>query len=136
MDIILWDAEDYGQPADSKFPEMEDSYCLGSQYWAKNMHHPNYMAKWGILLDMCGALGASFSKEQQSVKFAGNLVDRTRKMRRLWAIVPSSCRNMAIPSSMITISIPWRISRPSISSIAPIQRALALGLIGIHTTTI
>ncbi|MBK7958745.1 MAG: M28 family peptidase [Bacteroidetes bacterium] len=77
VDIILWDAEDYGQPADSKFPEMEDSYCLGSQYWAKNMHRPNYMAKWGILLDMCGALGASFSKEQQSVKFAGNLVDRT-----------------------------------------------------------
>ena len=77
VDIILWDAEDYGQPADSKFPEMEDSYCLGSQYWAKNMHRPNYSAKWGILLDMCGALGASFSKEQQSVKFAGNLVDRT-----------------------------------------------------------
>lgn len=77
VDIILWDAEDYGQPADSKFPEMEDSYCLGSQYWAKNMHRPNYTAKWGILLDMCGALGASFSKEQQSVKFAGNLVDRT-----------------------------------------------------------
>ena len=31
VDIILFDVEDYGQPDDSEFPTMEDSYCLGSQ---------------------------------------------------------------------------------------------------------
>ena len=52
VDIILFDAEDYGQPEDSKFPIMQDSWCLGSQYWSKNLHKPNYYARYGILLDM------------------------------------------------------------------------------------
>ena len=55
VDIILFDAEDYGQPEDSKFPLMQDSWCLGSQHWSKNPHKPNYYARYGILLDMVGA---------------------------------------------------------------------------------
>jgi hypothetical protein len=31
VDIILFDAEDYGQPENSGFPVMQDSWCLGSQ---------------------------------------------------------------------------------------------------------
>lgn len=76
IDIFLWDAEDYGQPENSDFPEMKDSYCLGSQYWAKNPHQKGYTAQWGILLDMVGAVNATFMKEQQSVYYAGGLVER------------------------------------------------------------
>ena len=76
IDIILWDAEDYGQPQNSGFPEMKDSYCLGSQYWAIHPHRPNYTAVWGINLDMCGAINATFTKEQQSMYYAGGLMDR------------------------------------------------------------
>ena len=28
------------------------SWCLGTQFWAKNPHVPNYTAEYGILLDM------------------------------------------------------------------------------------
>ncbi|MBL0339610.1 MAG: M28 family peptidase [Bacteroidetes bacterium] len=76
VDIILFDLEDYGQPEESSFPEMQNSWCLGSQYWAKNLHVPGYFAKYGILLDMVGAKGAVFPKEGYSVNFAPALVDR------------------------------------------------------------
>lgn len=67
VDIIFWDSEDYGQPADSKLPQKEDTYCLGSQYWAKNTHIPNYRADFGINLDMVGSGDAVFTREQVSV---------------------------------------------------------------------
>lgn len=76
VDIILFDLEDYGQPDESSFPEMKDSWCLGSQYWAKNPHVPGYYANFGILLDMVGAKGAVFPKEGTSVYFASGVVDR------------------------------------------------------------
>lgn len=75
VDIILFDLEDYGQPEESSFPEMQNSWCLGSQYWAKNLHKPDYFARYGILLDMVGAKGAVFPKEGSSVYFAPSVVD-------------------------------------------------------------
>jgi hypothetical protein len=54
VDIIFFDVEDYGQP-DGDGDHVEDSYALGTQYWAKNPHKPNYTAENGILLDMVGA---------------------------------------------------------------------------------
>src|SRR5690554_6551735 len=64
VDIIFWDAEDYGQPEyDTENPRMMHSYCLGSQYWARNKHQANYTAKYGILLDMVGAKDATFRLE-------------------------------------------------------------------------
>ena len=75
VDIIFFDAEDYGQPDDSEFPPMEDSYCLGSQYWAKNLHTPNYIARYGILLDMVGAEHSTFTQEGTSVQYAPYVVD-------------------------------------------------------------
>src|SRR5690606_21985561 len=50
VDIILFDGEDYGDAGGDPA-----SYCLGSQYWAKNPPIPGYSAKFGILLDMVGA---------------------------------------------------------------------------------
>ncbi len=76
VDIILFDLEDYGQPEDSRFPEMRDSWCLGAQYWARNPHKTGYYAKYGILLDMVGAKDAVFPKEGVSVHYASGLVER------------------------------------------------------------
>lgn len=75
IDLIFWDIEDYGQPADSKFPDMEDSYCLGSQYWAKNLS-VSYAPKFGINLDMVGAKDAKFYKEANSIYFAASTVEK------------------------------------------------------------
>lgn len=80
LDIILFDIEDYGQPDDSNFPAMEHSYCLGSQYWARNMHVFNYYARFGINLDMVGAENARFTQEGTSMQFAGDIMNRVWKI--------------------------------------------------------
>ncbi len=76
VDIILFDAEDYGQPENSEFPIMKDSWCLGSQYWSKNPHKLNYFARYGVLLDMVGAENATFRREQISSYFAPNILQK------------------------------------------------------------
>lgn len=74
VDIIFFDAEDYGTPefVDTYIP---DTWCLGSQFWAKNPHVPNYKADFGILLDMVGAKDATFYKEFTSMRYAARYVD-------------------------------------------------------------
>ena len=76
VDIILFDAEDYGQPENSKHPVMNNSWCLGSQYWSKNPHKKEYFAKYGILLDMVGAQGATFRHEGISNFYAQNILEK------------------------------------------------------------
>ena len=84
VDIILFDAEDYGQPENSKFQIMQDSWCLGSQYWSKNPHKSNYFARYGILLDMVGAKNATFRHEQISSYFGATILQKVwRKAHRL-----------------------------------------------------
>lgn len=73
IDFILFDLEDYGSS------DVDDSWCLGSQYWARNLHRPGYYARFGILLDMVGATGATFPKEGTSRYFASGVVDRIWK---------------------------------------------------------
>lgn len=73
VDIIFFDAEDWGEKDDMQPIQGKDYWCLGSQYWASNLHKPNYSAYFGILLDMVGAKGAIFPKEAQSVQFAGSV---------------------------------------------------------------
>ncbi len=70
VDIVLFDSEDYGQPGDSKLPHKENTWCLGSQYWAKSPHVPGYRADFGINLDMVGTPDAVFIREGVSVKSA------------------------------------------------------------------
>lgn len=74
IDIIFFDAEDYGTPefVDDYKP---DTWCLGTQFWTKNPHVSNYTAKYGILLDMVGGKNATFFKEQQSIKAAAPIVE-------------------------------------------------------------
>ena len=76
VDILLVDGEDYGQPHFSKYEKIKDSYCLGSQYWAKNSHVQNYTAKYGILLDMVGGKNALFAKEGVSDHYASHVVEK------------------------------------------------------------
>ena len=84
IDIILFDAEDYGQPENSEYPIMQDSWCLGSQYWSKNPHKQNYYARYGILLDMVGGKDATFRHEEISRYFASNILQKVwRKASRL-----------------------------------------------------
>lgn len=80
IDIILFDAEDYGQPHFSNDPYMPDSYCLGSQYWAKQPHISNYQANFGILLDMVGAANAVFTHEGTSTTYANDVVHKVWKI--------------------------------------------------------
>ncbi|OQA01739.1 MAG: Aminopeptidase YwaD precursor [Bacteroidetes bacterium ADurb.Bin408] len=78
VDIILFDAEDYGQSDNSGLERKEDTWALGSQYWAKNFHKKNYYARYGILLDMVGAANATFLKESYSMQYAPDVV------RKVW----------------------------------------------------
>ena len=74
IDIIFFDAEDYGIPVFEK--DFKDhTFCLGSQFWVKNPHVPKYRAEYGILLDMVGSKGATFYKEFTSVRYASQYVE-------------------------------------------------------------
>lgn len=64
IDILLTDVEDYG------ISEEENSFCLGTQYWAKNPHVKGYKANYGILLDMVGGRGSRFYMEGISKQYA------------------------------------------------------------------
>jgi Zn-dependent M28 family amino/carboxypeptidase len=75
IDIVFFDIEDYGQPTNSQLPPMENSWCLGSQYWGKNYQETN-RPRWGILLDMVGGKDATFYREEISMLYASNLVGR------------------------------------------------------------
>lgn len=76
VDIILFDAEDYGESGG----DDSSSWALGSQYWSRNLHKSNYRPKYGILLDMVGSKGARFPKEGFSMRFAPGLVNK------VWAL--------------------------------------------------
>jgi len=77
IDIIFFDVEDYGPPQDQKLTENTgDWWGLGSQYWSRQQHVENYFAKYGILLDMVGAPGATFLKEGFSMDYASEIVDQ------------------------------------------------------------
>ncbi len=76
IDIIFFDAEDWGAPSFNKKHDESSGYCLGSEYWSKNPHKKNYTANFGILLDMVGAPDAVFYKEYYSMKYAANIVQK------------------------------------------------------------
>jgi hypothetical protein len=76
VDIIFFDAEDYGAPSFDNRNYPADTWCLGSQFWARNPHTPNYKATYGILLDMVGTRNATFLKEEMSVRRASAIVEK------------------------------------------------------------
>lgn len=73
IDLICLDAEDLG-----KSDKGGETYCLGSQYWAKKPHKAGYKANYGVLLDMVGAYNARFIWEGFSMKYAEPV------LRKVW----------------------------------------------------
>jgi len=82
VDFILFDAEDWGydtgtqQELKNQLDGSGDSWCLGSQYWAKNLVPANYKAEYGVLLDMVGARAGKFSREEISRNNARQALDK------------------------------------------------------------
>lgn len=82
IDIIFFDAEDYGTP---QFEDVQSdmlSWCLGSQYWSRSPHVAGYRAKYGILLDMVGSKTAKFPKEGTSMQYASHVMNKIFKSAR------------------------------------------------------
>ncbi len=69
IDILFTDVEDYG-----KTEWGDDSYAMGTQYWARNPHVPNYKAEFGILLDMVGGRNPRFVLEGFSQQYANHIL--------------------------------------------------------------
>ncbi len=84
IDIVFFDAEDYGVPefAKEQYRNTSDTWCLGSRFWGRNPHKPGYKAKFGILLDMVGARDAVFYKEYISMRYAARYVDEVWETAR------------------------------------------------------
>lgn len=76
IDIIFFDAEDYGAPYFYEGAYKQDTWCLGSQYWGRVPHVEGYNARFGILLDMVGGKGATFYQELFSKKTANKYVKK------------------------------------------------------------
>lgn len=70
VDLLFFDGEDWGQENGGN----ADSWCLGSQYWAKNKG--NYSAYYGILLDMVGGKNAQFPYEGISRQMAKKILTK------------------------------------------------------------
>ncbi len=79
VDIAFFDAEDYGEPYWATSAGDDDSWALGSQYWAARPHKSGYRARCGILLDMVGGKDAQFRRELFSNYYAAPLVDQVWK---------------------------------------------------------
>lgn len=78
VDIVFFDAEDMGTPSFYTGKEREDTWCLGSQLWAKQrvQDRSNKAYEFGILLDMVGAPDAVFPKEYYSMQYAAPFVEK------------------------------------------------------------
>lgn len=76
VDIMFFDAEDHGDDSG----QSAESWCLGSQHWARNIVPSGYTAKYGILLDMVGSKDAHFPQEGYSMQIHPQLVDKIWKL--------------------------------------------------------
>jgi glutaminyl-peptide cyclotransferase len=82
VDMVFFDAEDQGATEGDN-----ESWCLGAQYWAQNPHTKGYRAEFGILLDMVGAKGAVFQKEDLTGIFPPQKVNRIHHhYNKVWSL--------------------------------------------------
>lgn len=79
VDIIFFDVEDYGPPQELQM-HGSNFWGLGSQYWSNNTHDPDYIARYGILLDMVGATDATFLMEGHSMLYASGI------LKKVWTV--------------------------------------------------
>ena len=76
VDIVFLDAEDLGTPKFSKKEDNEDTWCLGTQYWAKQAKKTSYQADFGILLDMVGGKAPNFMWDYYSNQYAPQVLQK------------------------------------------------------------
>jgi Zn-dependent M28 family amino/carboxypeptidase len=86
VQIVFFDCEDMGSPRHYTGKEREDTWCLGSQYWAKEYaktiatQSPNNpiqpIIQYGILLDMVGDPSATFPREYISATYAASYLEQ------------------------------------------------------------
>ena len=69
VDILFVDAEDWGEESN------EESWAMGTRYFAENPVLPGYMPMEAILLDMVGSPDARFGYEYNSARSARQLLD-------------------------------------------------------------
>lgn len=78
VDFVCFDAEDWGTPQWSGDQEgSNDSWALGADYFSRHLPE-GYEARYGILLDMVGGMGAQFYQEGMSLQYAPDIV------RKVW----------------------------------------------------
>jgi Zn-dependent M28 family amino/carboxypeptidase len=75
VDLILFDGEDLGMAGRSA------TFAAGSRYFA-NKKDERYRPRYGILLDMVGDRNLNLYKEGNSVRYAGDVVDRVWGLAR------------------------------------------------------
>jgi glutaminyl-peptide cyclotransferase len=68
VDIVLFDGEDYGREGDTGM------YLLGSRYFASNIDRGS-IPRFGILLDMIGDTFLEIPREQNSMRFAPDVMN-------------------------------------------------------------
>lgn len=81
IDFVCFDAEDWGTPQWADVTDNADSWALGAQYWSKNLPQ-GYEARYGILLDMVGGVGAKFYREGMSMQYAPETVKKVWRAAR------------------------------------------------------
>lgn len=81
IDFVCFDAEDWGTPQWADVADNSDSWALGAQYWSKNLPQ-GYEARYGILLDMVGGVGARFYREGMSMQYAPEIVKKVWRAAR------------------------------------------------------
>ncbi len=75
IDFVFFDAEDMGSPRSYTGKEHADTWCLGSQLWAKQYVQDKALQgqkryQYAVLLDMVGDRNAIFPQEYFSMQYA------------------------------------------------------------------
>ncbi|RNL54717.1 M28 family peptidase [Pedobacter jejuensis] len=102
VDFVLWDLEDYGKANDETPDEI--TWCLGSQFWAKNALAIGYKAMYGINLDMVGGGNAQFTQDEISRQSAPEIVN---KVWNIGSEIGYSSYFVSIPSGKLVDDHFW-----------------------------
>ena len=83
VQVLFFDCEDMGTPSHFTGSQRDHTWCLGSQFWAKeyqqtklNSPHSTPAIQYGILLDMVGDPSATFPREYFSVQYANSQLEQ------------------------------------------------------------
>lgn len=142
VDILMTDVEDSGSSDEG----ADNTWCLGSQYFANNLPYPAGRLPYAaVLLDMVGARGAVFGKEYFSLQAAPQYVNQIWDTAsalglgsRFPANVAGAVNDDHIP--LIRAGIPTvdiiEIGHPATGSFNPSWHTMADNLDGIDTQTL